>query len=100
MKKIITLAFLSIMPLMAQVNKDIQVPDVTYTLKQGKGVDTVMANCSMCHSFGYILNQGHQSHKFWEEKVHKMVNAFKAPIEPEDQKVIANYLATYYGTGK
>lgn len=100
MKKTIFTILLTLSPLFAQINGNMEVPDVSYTLKQGKGADVVMANCSMCHSFGYILNQGKQSHAFWTAKVHKMMNAFKAPIEESDAKIIATYLSTYYGTGK
>ncbi len=84
----------------AQVKGDIQVPDMNYKLKPGKGVETVQANCLMCHTFGYMLNQGKQSKKFWRGKVNKMVNAFKAPIAKKDQDIIVNYLATQYGNGK
>lgn len=100
MKKIIFTTVLALSPLMAQVSQEIVAPDVSYTLKDGKGLDSVQANCSMCHSFGYILNQGNQSHKFWDEKVHKMINAFKAPIAPEDIPTIVGYLSTTYGNGK
>lgn len=84
----------------AQVKGAIQVPYIDYKLKPGKGVETVQANCLMCHSFGYMLNQGKQPKAFWREKVNKMVNAFKAPIAKKDQDIIVNYLATQYGNGK
>jgi len=69
-------------------------------MKQAKGIDTVQANCLMCHSFGYMENQGLQSRKFWNDKVHKMINAFKAPIVKEDIPAIADYLYKNYGNGK
>jgi len=65
-------------------------------MKNAKGIDTFQANCSMCHSYGYILNQGKQSHKFWEGKVNKMIHAFKAPISKEDAKIITEYLSKNY----
>jgi len=54
----------------------------------------------MCHSLGYITNQGKQSKAFWQEKVDKMRNAFKAPITDQDAKTIAAYLFAAYGNGK
>ncbi|MDD2358260.1 MAG: sulfite:cytochrome C oxidoreductase subunit B [Thiovulaceae bacterium] len=100
MKKIILIALIALTPLFAQVKENIEVPYVSYEIKMGKGFDQVNGNCLMCHSFGYILNQGPQSRAFWKEKVHKMINAFKAPISDEDAKTVEDYLATYYGNGK
>ncbi|MBA1437415.1 MAG: hypothetical protein FAF05_00255 [Epsilonproteobacteria bacterium] len=66
----------------------------------GKGFDAVQANCLMCHSFGYILNQGPQSKAFWAEKVQKMIKAFKAPIAKEDADIVIEYLFEHYGNGR
>jgi hypothetical protein len=54
----------------------------------------------MCHSLGYVLNQGKQSKTFWEHKVKKMIVHFKAPISNEDAKIVADYLYKNYGNGK
>jgi mono/diheme cytochrome c family protein len=67
-------------------------------LKEGPGVDKVRANCVSCHSLDYIaLNSPFLDDKGWDAEVKKMVNAFKAPIKPEDAAPIAEYLARYYG---
>lgn len=100
MKKIILIALIALTPLFAQVKENIEVPYISYDIKTGKGFDEVNGNCLMCHSFGYILNQGHQPRAFWKEKIQKMRNAFKAPITDKDAKIIEDYLATYYGNGK
>ncbi|MEJ2415198.1 MAG: sulfite:cytochrome C oxidoreductase subunit B [Sulfurimonas sp.] len=100
MKKILLLAILSVSSLFAQVKGDVEVPYIPYEIKMGKGFDTVNANCLMCHSFGYIVNQGAQPRVFWEEKVQKMIDAFKAPITKEDRKTIVDYLSEHYGNGK
>jgi len=97
MKKLLLLTTFCVGSLFAQVTGDIQVPDIEYKI-EGKNSDVVQANCLMCHSFGYIENQGKQPKKFWVEKVAKMRHAFKAPITDEDAKTIANYLYRYYGT--
>jgi len=100
MKKIILYTALSLSALFAQVKTEIQVPYMPYEIKLGKGFDTVQANCLMCHSFGYITNQGPQSRKFWEEKTIKMIDAFKSPMSKEDIKTVVDYLFEHYGNGK
>ena len=100
MKKILLLTALSIGTLFAQVKEKIQVPYIPYEMKAGTGLATVQANCLMCHSFGYILNQGKQPKVFWHEKVEKMIHAFKAPINKKDAKIIESYLFKNYGNGK
>ena len=100
MKKIILLSVLTFSSLFAQVQSEIEVPYISYEIKMGKGFDSVQANCLMCHSFGYIINQGPQSRLFWREKVEKMITHFKAPIMKEDAETVTNYLFKHYGNGK
>ena len=71
-------------------------PSYHYPMKPGEG-DQVIQKCSMCHSLGYILNQGPQTRVFWEHETHKMVEAYKAPISPEEEKAIVDYLSKFYG---
>ena len=100
MKKIVLTALVAATPMMAQVKEKIEVPYIAFPIKMGKGFDTVQANCLMCHSFGYILNQGRQSKKFWAGKVDKMIIHFKAPITDKDRKDIIDYLFKHYGNGE
>ena len=100
MKKILLLAALTLAPLFAQVDSDIEVPYIPFEVKMGKGFDAVNANCLTCHSFGYVLNQGPQSKTFWRHKVDKMITHFKAPISKEDAATIVGYLFEEYGNGK
>jgi len=100
MKKILLLSLLAFSSLFAQVEEDIEVPYISYEIKMGKGFDTVQANCLMCHSFGYIINQGPQSREFWAKKTDKMITHFKAPMAKEDIKTIVDYLFEHYGNGK
>ena len=99
MKKLI-LATLLASPLFAQVKDKVEVPYVQFPVKMGKGFETVQANCLMCHSFGYIINQGRQSKKFWRGKVDKMIIHFKAPIDEKSAKIVTDYLFEHYGNGK
>lgn len=67
-------------------------------LKEAPGLDKVRANCIACHSLDYIpLNSPFLDQKGWEAVVTKMVKAFGAPIKPEDQAPIAEYLGKNYG---
>ena len=100
MKKIMLITLIALTPMMAQVKEKIEVPYVAFPIKMGKGFDAVQANCLMCHSFGYIINQGRQSKAFWRGKVDKMIVHFKAPITDKDAKIITEYLYQHYGNGK
>jgi len=100
MKKIILTTMVALTPMMAQVKGKVEVPYMAFPIKMGKGFDAVQANCLMCHSFGYIINQGRQSKKFWRGKVDKMIVHFKAPISDKDAKIITDYLFEHYGNGE
>jgi mono/diheme cytochrome c family protein len=100
MKKILLLAALTLAPLFAQVEGDIEVPYIPFEVKMGKGFDSVQANCLTCHSFGYVINQGRQSKSFWRKKVEKMIIHFKAPITDEDANTVTEYLFEEYGNGQ
>lgn len=68
-------------------------------LKDAPGRDVVEGNCAACHSLAYIrTNSPFMTAKVWEVEVNKMINAFGAPIEPGDAKVIIDYLARNYGS--
>jgi mono/diheme cytochrome c family protein len=67
-------------------------------LKDGAGRSAVEANCAACHSLDYIrMNSPFLSPKAWEAEVSKMINAYGAPIAPDDAKTITDYLARNYG---
>ena len=68
-------------------------------LKKALGIDRVEANCGACHSLDYILmNSPFLSAAGWDAEVAKMINAFGAPIDQADAKIIADYLKNNYGT--
>jgi len=100
MKKLILTIALVALPLFAQVKENVEVPYVPFPVKMGTGFDAVQANCLMCHSFGYIINQGRQSKKFWRGKVNKMIVHFKAPIDEKSATTVVDYLFEHYGNGK
>jgi hypothetical protein len=67
-------------------------------LKQAPGLDKVEANCGGCHSLDYIpMNSPFLNADGWDAEVAKMINAFAAPIDQADAKLIADYLKKNYG---
>jgi predicted transcriptional regulator len=87
--------------LFAGSNSNITIPYINFPMKPGKGMYSTKGKCNMCHSFGYIINQGKQSRKFWHSKVMKMITVFKAPIKTEkDIETVTNYLFENYGNGE
>jgi len=101
MIKYLLIVMLTMLPLAAQeVKGEMQVPYIPYEIKMGKHFDVIQAQCLMCHSFGYIINQGPQSKAFWSGKVKKMKNAFGMDISKEDTVSVIEYLFKHYGNGK
>ena len=101
MKKLIFLLLLMATTLFASSNKGVTIPYVDFPMKPGKGMYSTKGKCNMCHSWGYTLNQGLQSKKFWHDKVMKMIVVFKAPIKTqEDIDTVVNYLFENYGNGE
>ncbi len=101
MKKLLLIVFLMSTTLFAQVEGGINVPYMDFPMKPGKGMYSTRGKCNMCHSWGYTINQGLQSKKFWREKVMKMIVVFKAPIKTQkDIDTVVNYLFENYGNGK
>ena len=85
----------------AKPQKGITFPYIDFPMKPGKGMYSTRGKCNMCHSFGYIINQGPQSRKFWHDKVIKMITVFKAPIRSnKDIETVTNYLFENYGNGE
>ncbi len=60
--------------------------------------DIVVSNCSACHSLDYLATQPRRKGaQFWRDEVAKMVNVYKAPIEPADADAAAAVLAKKFG---
>jgi mono/diheme cytochrome c family protein len=67
-------------------------------LKQAPGLDKIEGNCAGCHSLDYVpMNSPFLSAAGWDAEVAKMINAFGAPIDQADAKIIADYLKSNYG---
>ncbi len=70
------------------------------SLAPGPGMEVTRASCGLCHSTDYIVRQPRSTAQQWQAEVAKMVKVFGAPITSENEKTIADYLASAYGTGK
>jgi hypothetical protein len=81
--------------LVAPPEVDLPLGDAVFP--EGPGVHAISDNCVACHSVDHVLNQPSLPRENWEEVVHKMVRAYKAPISPEDQERIVDYLASTKG---
>jgi sulfite dehydrogenase (cytochrome) subunit B len=70
----------------------------TIELKRAPGVERVEANCGACHSLDYVpMNSPFLNAASWQAEVNKMINAFGAPIDEADAKIITEYLVKNYG---
>ncbi len=80
--------------------KEITLPTITIELASGTGKDKTEVLCNICHSLDYITTQPKVSRAQWTATVNKMIKVMGAPISDNDAKVIEDYLAAQYGTGK
>ena len=66
-------------------------------LPPGEGRDEVFGLCGACHSMMLVTQQG-LSRSTWAEVLEFMVEEQEmAELEPEDEKLVLNYLARFYG---
>ena len=74
-----------------------ELPPETATFKPGPGVETVKAQCLLCHSAEYVSTQPRLPRAFWKANVQKMKEKFGAPIPVDKVDTLVEYLATTYG---
>ena len=63
----------------------------------GPGADAINNNCLACHSADMVLNQPALPRATWDAEVHKMINTYKAPVDPKDVDSIVDYLVRTKG---
>jgi len=66
-------------------------------LPAGPHQRTFLVSCTICHSTRMVLTQPPFRREQWAEVVHKMVKTFGAPITPESEGRIVDYLTTVRG---
>ena len=66
-------------------------------LPPDKGRDETFGICGACHSMKLVTQQG-LSRTTWVEVLEYMVDEHEMPeLEPEDHKLIVDYLSEFYG---
>jgi mono/diheme cytochrome c family protein len=75
----------------------IELPDSDRMFPDAPGSDAINNNCLACHSADMVLNQPALPKQAWAAEVAKMINAYKAPVAPEDVGPIVDYLAALKG---
>jgi len=67
-------------------------------LPDGPGRDVYMVQCGICHTQRYVTMQPRFSRKVWTDEVNKMINTYKAQIQPDQVNTIVDYLVSIRGT--
>ena len=67
-------------------------------LPDGPGKDVYMVQCGICHTQRYVTMQPRFSRKVWTDEVNKMINTYKAQIQPDQVNTIVDYLVSIRGT--
>jgi cytochrome c553 len=98
----LTVGLLAFTPAMAQQSLTIKsttvdLPSGDSMFPGGAAADAINNNCLACHSADMVLNQPALPKSAWEAEVHKMINAYKAPIDNADVPAIVDYLASIKG---
>jgi mono/diheme cytochrome c family protein len=84
-------------PPVALQTLSVELPAGDRPFPPGPNLGVVSANCATCHSSGMILNQPNLPVAAWQGEVTKMINVYKAPIDPADVPAIVAYLAAVKG---
>ena len=98
MVKIVVILLMLMLPtLYAAYDEKVKLPNITFHMQADENFKAMQRNCQWCHSYGYILNQGKQSRRYWHNMVVRMREVYKAPISKHDEKLVTEYLYKYYG---
>lgn len=76
----------------------VDLPTSGRTFPAGPGSDAINNNCLLCHSAGMVLDQPNMSKPSWQAEVDKMLEQYKAPVDPRDVDTIVSYLVSIKGT--
>jgi mono/diheme cytochrome c family protein len=75
----------------------IRLPEAKFELPPGKGRETVVGQCAVCHTLAYIPLQPPLSREQWTTSVTKMQKTFSAPIPDDKIAEIVDYLVAVNG---
>ena len=76
---------------------ELDLPGSDHVFPPGPNLDVVNIYCVICHSVGMVMNQPRLPHATWEAEVHKMIDAYRAPVPPNDVARIVAYLDAVKG---
>jgi hypothetical protein len=77
--------------------EEITLPNYPLEMSPGPNLAAFQQHCLLCHSARYVTTQPRFSQTVWEKEVKKMVDVYGAPITPDEQKEIVEYLVTIKG---
>ena len=86
-----------VQPLPAITSTSVDLPPGDSLFPGGASADAVNNNCLACHSADMVLNQPTLPRATWEAEVHKMITAYRAPVDESDVPAIVDYLAKTKG---
>ncbi|MET4280007.1 MULTISPECIES: cytochrome c [unclassified Bradyrhizobium] len=95
---VLTPASAQIQPAPAITSTNVELPSGDALFPGGSSADAINNNCLACHSADMVLNQPALSGFAWNSEVHKMIKAYRAPIDEGDVPAIVDYLASTKGT--
>ena len=75
----------------------ITLPNYPVDMPPGPNLAAFQQHCLLCHGARYVTMQPRFSQTVWEKEVKKMVDVYGAPITPDEQKQIVEYLVTIKG---
>src|SRR6516162_1626111 len=90
-----TPAWVQQLPAIKSVTVDLPAGDSLFP--GGAGADPVNNNCLACHSADMVLNQPALPKATWDAEVHKMITAYRAPVDEADVGAIVDYLVKAKG---
>jgi len=76
---------------------NVEFPSSDRDFPGGDAAQTVVDNCTACHSPGMILNQPALTAVQWQAEINHMRNDFKAPVADGDVAAIVAYLVATKG---
>ena len=77
--------------------EEITLPNYPLDVPPGPNRAAFQLHCLFCHSARYVTMQPRFSQTVWEKEVKKMVDVYGAPITPDEQKQIVEYLVAIKG---
>jgi cytochrome c5 len=76
---------------------EITLPQYPPEMPPGPNLEAFQQHCLLCHSARYVTTQPRFSRTVWEKEVKKMVDVYGAPITPQEQQQIVEYLVAIKG---